>query len=190
MRNQIDTCEALNLFGTVRTPKDIDEDFAIKYTTAMVWTKIDINDPLNGYKRFIVELLKRLSVGYMNELQKEWGEIERGTHVSIAKTINMPLRDAVNFSTSGIQWKKKILDFLMNIDVELLEFFYDSIKSMLSTQDFSDSDGVKREPIIKLDKAVKNPRKTPSKTAKKAEKIKPDNAQKAARTAKKVQKAQ
>lgn len=136
--NTYDTTEpygCMSVMATIsmnRPEKEIENKFLIRYATILKWKDYPLNHPKHGYKRFLVEILRRINFGEIKKLHERLGEVKPTNEAAIASIIQMPMIDIDDYLSSTIRWKPQYIDMLRSIDQNLLEHQYRLIAKLIN----------------------------------------------------------
>lgn len=132
-----------------RSEKGLQKIFSIPYMTMNKWRKFDPRDPKDGYMRFIVEYLKRVSLVETFALQEKLDDVKLMDELNISAVIRMPIVDVRKYITSLVTWKGECIQFIQSIDVRLLEAQREVLLDMLDAQSVDTLDDTNEMQVIR-----------------------------------------
>lgn len=154
-----------------RTEKDIESKFLIRYATILKWQKFSLNNSKHGFKRFLVEIMRRINFDEIKKLHERIGDIKYTDEAAIASIIQMPMIDIDDYMSSSIRWKPQYIDMLRSIDQKLLEHQYRLIAKLIAYEEAGRKaegenpifEGLAIKEVIKLSEAqMKDIKSSPS----------------------------
>lgn len=149
--------DALATLSNNRTEKHVEAQYEMRYTTAKSWNAIDIDHAAEGYRKFIIEFLKRINIEKALEVNSSLTGAQPSSNADLATVIRMPTKVIEEHEKAKIEWKREIVAFLKQFDRRLLQKQYDMIKHILAHQQIGG--GVDKEGLPKIFGTKNKPRK-------------------------------
>lgn len=114
-----------------RSEKEIETKFLIRYATILKWQEFPLNNPKHGFKRFLVEIMRRINFDEIKKLHARIGNVQFANEAAIASIVQMPMIDIDDYMSSAIRWKPQYIEMLRSIDQKLLEHQYRLISKLI-----------------------------------------------------------
>lgn len=119
-----------------RSEKEIETKFLIRYATILKWQEFPLSNPKHGFKRFLVEIMRRINFDEIKKLHARIGNnLHFANEAAIASIVQMPMIDIDDYMSSSIRWKPQYIEMLRSIDQKLLEHQYRLIAKLIEFEE-------------------------------------------------------
>ena len=122
----------------------IEEYYGIAKETVLAWSKIDINDYSNGYRRYLLEFARRHNPKNTFDLMKEHGLPADNSKEFISEILLIDIDIVDSMESSKVQWRGRIIRHLLKLNKVLFEKQIQIIKQMILHED-----GIRKFGVVK-----------------------------------------
>lgn len=122
----------------------IEEYYGIAKETVLAWSKIDINDCDNGYRRYLLEFARRHNPKNTFDLMKEHRLPADNSKEFISEVLLMDIDVVDSMENSKVSWRSRIIRHLLKLNKTLFEKQIQIIKQMILHED-----GIRKFAVVK-----------------------------------------
>lgn len=115
--------EQLDFHATLlnfRNNRQLEALIGQRYSTTVQWSAIDIDQPIEGYKRVMLEYFRIVDIDNTEEYISKYNLSRDIKDADIAVIFSMPLDEVENYKDSKVPWKRRIYEILSSGNRDLL----------------------------------------------------------------------